>query len=328
MIKWYEIILLFFALFGIELVYFRVADNYNIIDRPNHRSSHTKVTIRGGGIIFSIAILLATVIRGFSEIYFVIGLFLISLISFIDDLRPLSNRIRILFHVVAVALLFYQLNLYNLSFSFALLAFIFAIGTLNAVNFMDGINGITGGYGLVALCSLWILNRKFAFTTGNYLTAAVVGVLVFCFFNFRKKAKCFAGDVGSISLAFIILYFVLLLVINTQDIKYIMLLFVYGADTVTTIALRVWRRENIFEAHRSHFYQFLANEKQIPHLTVTLLYMIMQALINIIVINTDINNLLRFILYIVAGVVIFALLRLKVEGRERLFKKAGTINHN
>jgi UDP-GlcNAc:undecaprenyl-phosphate GlcNAc-1-phosphate transferase len=328
MIKWYEIILLFFALFGIELVYFRVADNYNIIDRPNHRSSHTKVTIRGGGIIFSIAILLATVIRGFSEIYFVIGLFLISLISFIDDLRPLSNRIRILFHVVAVALLFYQLNLYNLSFSFALLAFIFAIGTLNAVNFMDGINGITGGYGLVALCSLWILNRKFAFTTGNYLTAAVVGVLVFCFFNFRKKAKCFAGDVGSISLAFIILYFVLLLVINTQDIKYIMLLFVYGADTVTTIALRVWRRENIFEAHRSHFYQFLANEKQIPHLTVTLLYMIMQALINIIVINTDINNLLRFILYIVAGVVIFALLRLKVEGRERLFKKAGTINNN
>lgn len=327
MVNWYEIILLFFALFGIELVYFRVAENYNIIDRPNHRSSHTKVTIRGGGIIFSIAILLATITQGFSEIYFVTGLFLISLISFVDDLNPLSNRIRILFHLIAVALLFYQLNLYNLPFSLVLLAFIFVIGTLNAVNFMDGINGITGGYGLISLCSLWVLNRQFAFTTSNYLLAAIVGVLVFCFFNFRKKAKCFAGDVGSMSLAFIILYFVLLVIINTQSIKYIMLLFVYGVDTITTILLRVWRRENIFKAHRSHFYQFLANEKRIPHLSVALLYMIMQVLVNIIVITTDINNLLRFILYIVVGVVIFVLLRLKVEGRERLFKKAGTIDN-
>ena len=327
MVKWYEIILLFISLFSIELIYFRIAKNYNIIDRPNHRSSHTKVTIRGGGIVFSIAILLATITQGLSEIYFVLGLFLISLISFIDDLSPLSNRIRIIFHVIAVALLFYQLNLYHLSLSVVLLAFIFVIGTLNAINFMDGINGITGGYGLIALCSLWFLNRQFAFTTSSYLLAAAVGVVVFCFFNFRKKAKCFAGDVGSLSLAFIILYFVLLVVIYTQNIKYILLLFVYGVDTITTILLRLWRRENIFKAHRSHFYQFLANEKQIPHLMVALLYMITQALVNIIIITANISNLLRFILYIVAGVVIFVLLRLKVEGRERLFKKAGTINN-
>jgi len=324
MVKWYEIILLFISLFSIELIYFRIAKNYNIIDRPNHRSSHTKVTIRGGGIVFSIAILLATITQGLSEIYFVLGLFLISLISFIDDLSPLSNRIRIIFHVIAVALLFYQLNLYHLSLSVVLLAFIFVIGTLNAINFMDGINGITGGYGLIALCSLWFLNRQFAFTTSSYLLAAVVGVVVFCFFNFRKKAKCFAGDVGSLSLAFIILYFVLLVVIYTQNIKYILLLFVYGVDTITTILLRLWRRENIFKAHRSHFYQFLANEKQIPHLMVALLYMITQALVNIIIITANISNLLRFILYIVAGVVIFVLLRLKIEGRERLFKKTGT----
>jgi len=327
MIKWYELVLLFFVLFGIELVYFRVAKNYNIIDHPNHRSSHTKVTIRGGGIIFSISILLATIIQGFSEIYFVTGLFLISLISFIDDLNPLSNRIRIMFHLIAVAFLFYQLNLYNLSLPLILLAFVFVIGTLNAVNFMDGINGITGGYGLVALCTLWVLNTQFSFAPSHYLIAAVVGVLVFCFFNFRKKAKCFAGDVGSISLAFIILYFVLLVIIKTQDIKYVMLLLVYGVDAVTTILLRLWRGENIFKAHRSHFYQFLANEKQIPHLIVALFYMIMQALVNIILINTDISNLLRFILYIAVGVVIFVVLRLKVEGRERLFKRAGEINN-
>lgn len=327
MVKWYEIVLLFFALFGIELAYFRIAEKCNIIDRPNHRSSHTKVTIRGGGIVFSIAILLAATTQGLSEVYFVVGLFLISLISFIDDLSPLSNRIRILFHVMAVALLFYQLNLYNLSLSLILLAFIFVIGTLNAVNFMDGINGITGGYGFIALCSLWFLNKQFAFTQSNYLLAALMAVLVFCFFNFRKKAKCFAGDVGSLSLAFIILYFVLLVVIKTQNIKYIMLLFVYGVDTITTILLRTWRRENIFKAHRSHFYQFLANEKQMSHLTVAVLYMIAQSLINIIVMTTDISNLLRFILYIAAGVVIFVLLRLKVEGKERLFKKAGTINN-
>ncbi|MGY3213750.1 MraY family glycosyltransferase [Mucilaginibacter sp. HD30] len=327
MVNWYEVILLLFMLFGIELVYFRIAENYNIIDRPNHRSSHTKITIRGGGIIFSIAILLATITQGFSDIYFVIGLLLISMISFIDDLSPLSNRIRIFFHVIAVAFLFYQLNLYHLSFSVVLFAFMFVIGTLNAVNFMDGINGITGGYGLIALCSLWFLNSQFAFTTSNYLLAAVVGVVVFCFFNFRQKAKCFAGDVGSLSLAFIILYFVLLAVIKTQNIKYILLLFAYGVDTITTILLRLWRRENIFKAHRSHFYQFLANEKKIPHLMVALLYMITQALVNIIVITANISNLFRFILYIVAGVVIFVVLRLKIEGRERLLKKTVTINN-
>ncbi|MFD0750820.1 glycosyltransferase family 4 protein [Mucilaginibacter calamicampi] len=327
MIKWYQIVLLFFTLFGIELIYFRLAENYNIIDRPNHRSSHTKVTIRGGGVIFTIAILLATILQGFSQIYFVIGLLFISFISFIDDLSPLNNRIRILFHVIAVAFLFYQLNLYSLPFYLILLVFIFVIGTLNAVNFMDGINGITGGYGLVALCTLWFLNTQIAFTTGVYLLAAIVGVLVFCFFNFRKKAKCFAGDVGSMSLAFIILYFVLLAIINTQNIKYIMILFIYGVDAVTTILLRFWRGENIFKAHRSHFYQFLANEKQMPHLMVALIYMIMQALINIILITADISNLLWFILYIVIGVTIFVLLRIKMEGRDRLFKKVDANNN-
>jgi len=323
MVKWYEIILLLVLLFGIELIYFRIAENYNVIDRPNHRSSHIEITIRGGGVIFSIAILLTAVIHQLSEIYFVTGLFLISLISFIDDVKPLSNRIRILFHLIAVALLFYQLNLFNLPFYLILFAGVFVIATLNAVNFMDGINGITGGYGLIALCTLWFLNQDLTFTTSYYLLAAIIAVLVFCFFNFRKKAKCFAGDVGSISMAFIILYFILLIIIKTQNIKYIMLLFVYGLDAATTILFRLWRGENIFKAHRSHFYQFLANEKKIPHINVALLYMINQAFINIIVIVLDINNLLRFILSIAVGVVIFVALRLKVEGKERLFKKAG-----
>ena len=323
MVKWYEIILLLVLLFGIELIYFRIAENYNVIDRPNHRSSHIEITIRGGGVIFSIAILLTAVIHQLSEIYFVTGLFLISLISFIDDVKPLSNRIRILFHLIAVALLFYQLNLFNLPFYLILFAGVFVIATLNAVNFMDGINGITGGYGLIALCTLWFLNQDLTFTTSYYLLAAIIAVLVFCFFNFRKKAKCFAGDVGSISMAFIILYFILLIIIKTQNIKYIMLLFVYGLDAATTILFRLWRGENIFKAHRSHFYQFLANEKKIPHINVALLYMINQAFINIIVIVLDINNLLRFILSIAVGVVIFVVLRLKIEGRERLFKKAG-----
>src|ERR1700735_766608 len=96
------ILCVFFSiLFAIELIYFKIADIYNIIDHPNHRSSHTKVTIRGGGVIFTIGFLLGCFYWGWEYGYFLAGLLLISLISFIDDIKPTSKRIRIFVHLIS-----------------------------------------------------------------------------------------------------------------------------------------------------------------------------------------------------------------------------------
>jgi UDP-GlcNAc:undecaprenyl-phosphate GlcNAc-1-phosphate transferase len=311
----------FFILFAFELIYFKIADKYNIIDHPNHRSSHTKVTIRGGGIIFTIGFLLGAIFGGWEYTYFIIGLLLISFISFIDDIKPTGKRIRILVHLISVGLLFYQLGMYNLPFYWLLLGFIFVIGTINAINFMDGINGITGGYALITMLTLCYVNKYIIlFTNEKYLIGVIIALLVFNFFNFRKRAKCFAGDVGSVSIAFIIAFFLLQLMVKTNNPGYLLLLLVYDMDTATTIFFRLLRKENIFEAHRSHFYQFLANEKKMPHLAVTLLYVAIQALINIIIVNIFTLSVVTIILTLIFTIFAFILIRLVIQGRTSLLK--------
>ncbi|RZK63351.1 MAG: UDP-GlcNAc--UDP-phosphate GlcNAc-1-phosphate transferase, partial [Pedobacter sp.] len=188
------------ALFALELVYFQIADRFNIIDKPNHRSSHTSVTIRGGGIIFSLAAMISFFCFGFAFPYFILGLVLISLISFLDDIFTLNNKVRLSIHLIAVLLMFYQWGLFGLAWYWIPFALIFVIGTINAYNFMDGINGITGGYSLMAVTTLYYINEKVvSFTSSDLLITIALSLLVFNFFNFRKKAKCFAGDVGSVS---------------------------------------------------------------------------------------------------------------------------------
>jgi UDP-GlcNAc:undecaprenyl-phosphate GlcNAc-1-phosphate transferase len=311
----------FLVLFALELVYFKIAVKYNIIDHPNHRSSHTKLTIRGGGIIFTIALLLSPIYLGWCFNYFLIGLFLISAISFIDDVKAIGNSIRISIHLVAVALLFYQLNMYNLPLYWIVIGLVVAIGTINAINFMDGINGITGSYGLVTLASLYYMNLFIVnFTSSDLLLIAILSVFVFNFFNFRTKAKCFAGDVGSISLAFIILFFLLQLIIKTNNLNYILLLLIYGLDTATTILFRIIKKEKISEAHRSHFYQFLVNEKKLPHLVVAAIYGVIQGLLNVVLIVFLPTTIYTLLLLIAVSAVLFICIRLITEGPARLLK--------
>jgi len=310
----------FFALLLIELIYFKVADKYNITDRPNHRSSHNRITIRGGGIVFPLGFLLGAFYLKWEYSYFITGLLLISFISFIDDVKPVKKRLRLLFHITAIALLFYQLDVYHLPFYWIVIGFIFILGTINAVNFMDGINGITGGFGLVTLITLYYINKQvILFTDEKYLIISIIALLVFNFFNFRIKAKCFAGDVGSVSLAFIIFFFLLQLIIKTNNLTYILLLLTYGLDTATTIFFRIFRKENVFEAHRSHFYQFLVNEQKMPHLLVAGLYMFVQAIVNIIMINFFSASAVILALSIIFATVAFVLLRVMTEGTRRLF---------
>lgn len=269
------------VLFILELLYFRVANKYNIIDKPNERSSHTQITLRGGGVVFYFGMLLYFLFFGFNYLWFILGLTLIAGVSFADDVRSVPNRVRLAIHFAAMLLMFYDLGLFSgVPFWYLLIALIFCTGVINAFNFMDGINGITGGYSLVVLLSLIYINRiQVTFIDHAFLYVAFLSVLVFNAFNFRKKAKCFAGDVGAVSIAFILVFALGKLIIKTGDLTYIILLAVYGVDSVLTIIHRLILHENIFKPHRKHVYQLLANELAIPHVLVSLGYALLQMII-------------------------------------------------
>lgn len=290
-------------LFAAQLIYFKIADKFNIIDKPNLRSSHTTTTLRGGGIIFFIAACLFFLFNKFEYPWFFMGLTLISLISFIDDIRALSSKLRLPFHFAAMMLMFYQWDLFNLPWYFTAIALILCTGILNAYNFMDGINGITGTYSIVILAALWYINSNIiSFTNNEFIYIVALSLLVFNFFNFRKRAKCFAGDVGSMSIAFILIFMLGQLIIKTSDFNYVLLLAVYGVDTVLTIIHRIILKENILEAHRKHIYQLLSNELKIPQLIVSSIYAIIQLAIIVGLLVFKSNT------YIYSSIVIIALI--------------------
>jgi UDP-N-acetylmuramyl pentapeptide phosphotransferase/UDP-N-acetylglucosamine-1-phosphate transferase len=265
----------------VELVYFRLADKFNIIDKPNERSAHTQITLRGGGIIFYVAAVIFFIISKLQYPYFFAGLTLISLISFADDIRSQSRLVRLTIHFAAMLLMFFEWNLFAQHWYFVLLALVFCTGIINAYNFMDGINGITGLYSIAILAALWYVNNFITvdFVQNSLIYCVGLSLAVFGFFNFRKKAKCFAGDVGSVSVAFIIIFILGILIIKTHKISYIMLLSVYGIDAILTIIHRIILKENIFKPHRRHCYQILANEMRMPHLLVSAIYAVLQAII-------------------------------------------------
>ncbi|WP_423127246.1 MraY family glycosyltransferase [Gaoshiqia sp. Z1-71] len=271
-----------FMLLIVELVWFRIADRFHIIDQPNLRSSHSRITRRGGGIVFYFAVLIYSLWFGFPYQWLWVGTSLIAGISLADDIRPVANRLRLLFHFTAILMLFAEWGIFQgFSWWLLLVALVFCVGIINAYNFMDGINGMTGGYSLVLLLTLiWLNEQHIRFADPALLNTVTLAVLVFNVFNFRKKALCFAGDVGSVSLAFLVLFFMGILIRETADPTYIIFLVVYGVDSVATIIHRLILRENIFQAHRKHAYQIMANELKVPHLTVAVVYMSLQFVVN------------------------------------------------
>lgn len=278
-----------------ELVYFKVADHFNIIDKPNERSSHSTIVLRGGGIIFAISVLVWMAWQmvngewGMVKDYlpFIVGLVLICGVSFWDDVKSLPDSVRLVAQFTAMALMFWSMGIMHWDlWWFVIIALIVSVGATNIINFMDGINGITAGYSLAVLIPLALVNGSGCMVQGSgagfiessYLIVAIIGVLVFCIFNFRPKgkAKCFAGDVGSIGIAFILLFALGKLIVQTGDLSYLILLMIYGIDGCLTICHRIMLHENLGEAHRKHAFQLMANELKIGHMKVTFLYMALQ----------------------------------------------------
>jgi UDP-N-acetylmuramyl pentapeptide phosphotransferase/UDP-N-acetylglucosamine-1-phosphate transferase len=262
-----------------ELIYFKIADKCNIIDKPNERSSLTKVVLRGGGIIYVLGVWLYAAFFGFEYWPFLLGITLAAGISFVDDIHSLPDSVRLVVQFIAMFLMFWCWGILNWeSWWIIILGLILCVGITNAYNFMDGINGINGGYTLAVLLPLAWLNTKLGFASQSLIIVAILADLVFCFFNFRPKgkAKCFAGDVGSVGAAFIVIFLLGLLILKTGDFTYIVFLALYGVDSVLTICHRILLHENLGEAHRKHAFQIMANELGMEHTVVSTIYTVLQ----------------------------------------------------
>ena len=324
-----EYVIITIAFFILMLVYFKIADNYNIIDKPNHRSAHTEITLRGGGIIFPIAFLFFLGYEVFFKGYrfsldhsiepnfwiFGVGLLIICTVSFIDDLMDLSSRIRLIVHFVSVTLLLYFINVFTILPIWAIpLLYILIIGILNAYNFMDGINGMSGIYSFVILGTFLYINEYVvAFVEPDFIIYPLLASIVFLFFNFRKKAKCFLGDIGSLGVAFWVMALIGLLMIKTGQYKWILFLMVYGVETILTILERIRLKENIFEAHRRHLYQLFANDMKVSHLYISMGYAGIQLLINLIVITSNWSDFVIFTVVLLPITVFYLMIKVIIK---------------
>ena len=290
----------------IEFIYFRVAERFSIIDKPNARSLHTNITIRGGGIIFLVSALFYFIYSNFQYPLFFLGLTVIALISFLDDIFTLPNRYRLPFQFLAIILILFELHFFSNPIWIIIAILVLGVGIINAYNFMDGINGITGGYSTVVISALLFINNyHIKFIENNFLVFVFLGLIVFNYFNFRKKAICFAGDVGSISIAVIIVFLLLKLIIMDENLMYILFLGVYGVDSILTIIHRLILKENIFNAHRFHLFQVLVHTLKVPHLFMSSIYMAIQSVICCIIIF---NLRYSLTIQLIAGFIIIAML--------------------
>lgn len=183
----------------------------------------------------------------------------------------------------------------------------------NFFNFMDGINGIAG---IESVISFVFLAYYTYFININYSVfllsvAIVVASFGFLFFNF-PKSKVFMGDVGSIIIGFTFVSFSFILARGIAEFL-LLLMFqsVFYIDCISTIILRKYRKEKIFQAHLQHFYQRLVHNKNFTHVSVTLIYGIIQLFIGLLLLFLMPESIISIIAIWVFLFAVYALLRVK-----------------
>ena len=304
-------VIIFVLILVLELAYFKIANKFNIIDKPNERSSHSSIVLRGGGLIFLLSLWIWSAFFGFQYLWFLLAVTLIAGVSFIDDIRSLPDSVRLVAQFVAMVMMFFQLNILHWDMWWIVaLALIVCVGASNVINFMDGVNGITGAYAMASLVPLALLNSTMGFVDQNLIYVVILADIVFCLFNFQPKgkAKCFAGDVGSIGVAYILLFLIGSLILVTGDVTWLIFLLVYGIDGCLTICHRMMLHENLGEAHRKHAYQLMANELKIGHVKVSLLYALLQLTVSLGFIYLCPNTVLAHWIYLVSAIAMLAIL--------------------
>ena len=179
-----------------EILYFKIADKFNIIDKPNERSSHSSIVLRGGGVIFSLAMVawaVQMVVQGecgvvLEYLPFLVGLLLVAGVSFWDDVKSLPDSVRLVVQFGAMALMFWSMGIMHWNMWWiVLVALVVCVGATNVINFMDGINGITAGYALAVLLPLLLLNSSIGFIAESYFDGGDYWRVCVLYFQFQTE---------------------------------------------------------------------------------------------------------------------------------------------
>ena len=275
------VVLTFLAAFGLTLLVRQFALHKNIIDTPNERSSHTIPTPRGGGLAIvlsfygAVLVLFLTDALDSSIFYGLLGLSSIAVIGFIDDHDHIPARYRLLVHFAAAVWACYWLGIIPWASDGAIyyvlwgISLFYLVWLLNLYNFMDGIDGIATIEAISVVASAAFL----LFLAGNESLLPVLLILIAALTGFLiwnwPPARIFMGDVGSAFLG-ILIGALSLITANNGNLDFliwIILLAVFITDATYTLLVRLLRGEKIYEAHRSHAYQFLS--RQYGHKPVT-----------------------------------------------------------
>ena len=282
------------ALIGVEW-WRRFALRRRLLDVPNQRSSHKQPTPRGGGVIIFAVTMAFWLIAMFlsnqlaAAVWFAVGASLIAIVSYVDDVRALPASIRFAAHFIAAMTAvcgvgyFQNLHapsLFTLDFGRIfgqILTVVWIVGLTNAYNFMDGIDGIAGAQGVAAGIGWsligWMSNDSSVMLFGGLLAATCAGFLR----HNWPPARIFMGDVGAAFLGYAFAALPLLhqrsenAVDGRMPIVAALLVWPFVLDASLTFLRRLIAGENVFAAHRSHFYQKLVI-KGFEHQSVTLLY--------------------------------------------------------
>jgi len=311
------------------LAYFPIARKLKLYDVPNKRSSHKTITFRGGGILIPISIIFYVLFFGFehgiSKYFFISGVLLSAMVSFYDDLKGSNAFVRLICHFISVGLIMMDV-VEGVPYNplLIILVTIIAVAAVNAYNFMDGINAITGLYTLAFIESIFFYNYKIEHIfDNNFLAIITIALLIFGYYNFRTKAILFAGDVGSVSLGLICVFYILYLIEHNHNIIYLSMLAVYGVESGLTIFYRLIKGQNIFQAHRMHLFQDLVHSTKLPHLTVSFFYTLLQIIINIgmfLCLKKGCSGYIYLAYVIVVLVCIYVILKYQI------FKRSAEIN--
>lgn len=241
-----------------------------VVDRPNARSSHTRPTVRGGGVAIIFVVAPAFALAGGPETgpISVAALLGLAAVSFIDDLQGVTAAVRFAVQVGAAAAFLAVLSWPNGTIPengliFAFVAWVWITGYTNAFNFMDGINGIAGLQALITGLGTAVIAVAAGVSTSSspvLIAMATAGsALGFLPHNF-PRARVFMGDVGSAPLGFVLAGLAVWIAMLTSWWMLFWLALLHAnfvLDTAITLVRRAMRRERLLDAHREHFYQRL-----------------------------------------------------------------------
>lgn len=303
MLKTFLIILAFLLTFlGVEL-FRRWSLRKEILDLPNERSSHTKPTPVGGGLIIVIVSLSAYIFfclynRFELQWSYIIGALLVALVSWLDDLFSVPVIWRFLCHSAAALIAvrafggFYSIYIpfygeLNLHYFAPVLLFFWIVWMINAYNFMDGIDGIAGIQAITASLGWFLISYRFGLElTGFYAGILAASSIGFVLLNWQP-AKIFMGDVGSAFLGYTFALTPLMAGSEKPEkspaffMAAVLLLWLFIFDTVVTVIIRILQRKRIWEAHREHLYQRIVIGGY-SHQFVTVLYGLCSAVLIIL----------------------------------------------